>query len=257
MFATRVRCAHSRIGSARSIAIARVESALAPRSGDFEPTTPEGWIPPVNVAELRREYARASLDVADVEADPMAQFAHWLHAAVTAQVLEPTAMSLATVSAAGQPSCRMVLLKGHDARGLVFYTSYAGRKAAELEHSGRAALAFYWSELERQVRIEGTIERTSPEESDAYFASRPLGSRIGAVVSPQSRVVPDRAYLEQRFAEAALQLGETVARPEHWGGYRLLPHYLEFWQGRPNRLHDRIAYRRSDGSAWVVERLAP
>lgn len=211
----------------------------------------------MNVAELRREYARASLDAADVHADPIAQFELWLRAAVTAQVIEPTAMSLASVSAGGQPSCRMVLLKGHDARGLVFYTSYRGRKAGELEHNKLAACTFYWAELERQLRVEGAIERTSADESDAYFASRPLGSRIGAAVSPQSAVVPDRAYLEQRYAQAEQQLGETVPRPAHWGGYRLLPHYFEFWQGRPNRLHDRIAYRRADPSAWIIERLAP
>ncbi len=211
----------------------------------------------MNVAELRREYARASLDIGDVDADPMAQFEHWLQAAVSAQVLEPTAMSLATVSADGQPSCRMVLLKGHDARGLVFYTSYRGRKAAELKANDRAAITFYWSELERQVRLEGNVEHVSADESDAYFASRPLGSRIGAVVSPQSAVVPDRAYLEQRFADAEHNLGESVARPEHWGGYRLRPHYFEFWQGRPNRLHDRIAYRGGARASWTIERLAP
>jgi pyridoxamine 5'-phosphate oxidase len=215
----------------------------------------------MDIARLRKDYALASLDVADVAPDPVAQFDKWLHEALAAQLPEPTAMSLATVDAEGRPSSRIVLLKGCDARGFVFFTNYASRKGRELAGNPHAALLFHWIELERTVRIEGRVARVSAEESDTYFASRPLGSRIGAVASPQSERIPDRAWLEQRVAEAEARHGTTVPRPEHWGGYRLAPERLEFWQGRRSRLHDRLRYVRSaageGSSGWSIERLAP
>jgi pyridoxamine 5'-phosphate oxidase len=208
------------------------------------------------LADLRREYTRASLDASDVSHDPFAQFSLWMDQALKAGVAEGTAMSLSTVKADGRPASRIVLLKGFDHQGLVFYTNYDSAKGRELLEHPFAAALLYWTELERQVRIEGRIERVSAAESDAYYAIRPLGSRIGAWASPQSEVVPDRASLEQRFSEAEARHGEAPPRPAHWGGYRLVPDRFEFWQGRPNRLHDRIVYRTAGGQ-WQIERLAP
>ncbi|MBU3679116.1 MAG: pyridoxamine 5'-phosphate oxidase [Candidatus Kapabacteria bacterium] len=212
----------------------------------------------VDIAALRKEYIRGGLDESAVNADPIVQFSSWLNEAITAEVLEPTAMVLSTVSADGAPSSRVVLLKGIDDGSLRFYTNYDSRKGRELTLNPRAALLFFWPELERQVRIEGTVSRLSPETSTAYFHSRPFESQLGAASSPQSQVIPSREELDQRFAAlAAANAGRTrIDRPAHWGGFALMPHTIEFWQGRASRMHDRIRFRKSEG-AWVVERLAP
>lgn len=209
------------------------------------------------IAELRREYARARLDERDVSHDPMVEFARWFAEAQEAQVPEPNAMTLATATRDGAPSGRIVLLKAFDERGFVFFTDYRSRKGEELEVNPRAALVFYWGELERQVRITGWVSRTSAEESEAYFRTRPLGSRLGAWVSHQSRAIPSRHVLEEdlRAVERRFADGE-VPLPPHWGGYRVEPGEIEFWQGRESRLHDRILYSRRDGT-WKVERLSP
>jgi pyridoxamine 5'-phosphate oxidase len=209
----------------------------------------------MKIADLRREYTRASLDEADIDRDPIAQFGKWFDEALKSDLREPTAMALATVGEDDQPSSRMVLLKGFDARGLVFFTNYASRKGRDLGGNARAAALFFWAELERQIRIEGAIERIDAEESDEYYKSRPLGARIGAWASPQSEPM-SKAALMGKVAEMALRHGLNPARPPNWGGYRLAPQQLEFWQGRPSRLHDRIRYRR-DGPAWLIDRLAP
>jgi len=213
--------------------------------------------PPVSIADLRREYALARLDEKDVSPDPIAEFARWFAEAQAAEVEEPNAMVLATAASDGTPSARVVLLKGFDERGFVFFTDYRSRKGVELEANPRAALVLRWSELERQVRITGGTARTSKEESETYYRSRPLGSRLGAWVSHQSQTIPSRDVLEDglREVEGRFTAGD-VPLPPYWGGYRVKPGAIEFWQGRENRLHDRIRYvRESEG--WRIERLAP
>lgn len=209
-----------------------------------------------DLAQLRKDYALKTLEERDAASDPMQFFGLWMVEAIHAQVPEPTAMNLATVDERGRPAARIVLLKGVDKRGFVFFTNYGSRKGRELAARPVAALTFLWKELERQVRVEGTVEKVTEEESRAYFATRPLGSRIGAWASPQSEVIEDRAWLERRWEELTLKYGDDPPLPPHWGGYRVLPEYLEFWQGRRSRLHDRIAYAL-EGGAWKVSRLAP
>jgi pyridoxamine 5'-phosphate oxidase len=207
---------------------------------------------------MHSEDVRAGLVEADVDPDPVVQFGRWFDDAEAADLVEPSAMTLATATAEGVPSARMVLLRGVDQRGFVFYTNYESRKAAELAANPRAALVFWWGELQRQIRVEGPVERTSQQESAAYFRTRPLGSRLSAWASPQSRVIPGRAVLDQRVAElAAGHPDGDIPLPPFWGGYRLVPEVVELWQGRPNRLHDRLRYTRSADGRWQIERLAP
>lgn len=211
----------------------------------------------MSIADLRKEYIHASLSESDVAAEPMAQFKKWFDEAIKANVPEANAMSLATVAANGRPSSRIVLIKEFNDRGFSWFTNYESRKGHELHQNQYAALLFYWIELERQVRIEGHVERVSAEENDTYFQSRPLGSRIGAIASSQSEPVASRQALENNYAAAEAQHGDHPSRPEHWGGYRLVPDYIEFWQGRSSRLHDRIAFKLQANGNWERLRLQP
>ena len=212
----------------------------------------------MNLAELRREYTLAGLSEADVAADPIEQFQKWFQQALDAGIVEPNAMVLATTTKDGIPSTRVVLLKGFDKRGFTFFTNYESRKARELAENPRASTTFPWIALERQVVINGTVTKGSREEAAAYFKLRPRGSRLGAWVSTQSKVIPSRQFLEERLREVEAQYpGEDIPLPEYWGGYLLTPDEIEFWQGRPNRLHDRLRYSRQPNGAWRIERLSP
>jgi len=210
-----------------------------------------------NIQNLRQDYRSAQLSEADVNTDPIQQFKIWFGEAIAAQLYEPNVMTLATADRDGNPSARIVLLKDFDENGFVFYTNYESKKGRELAENPTAALVFFWPELERQVRIEGLVRKVDDETSAAYFHSRPVGSQIGATASPQSQVISDRSLLEEKVAElSAAYEGKEIPRPLHWGGYVVIPDFMEFWQGRSSRLHDRIAYDLVEGS-WIINRLAP
>ncbi|NBP88033.1 MAG: pyridoxamine 5'-phosphate oxidase [Planctomycetia bacterium] len=214
---------------------------------------------PSRMTDARKEYEQATLQEADVARDPLRQFTLWYEAAVAAKVPEPEAMTLSTATPEGRPSARIVLLRGYDDRGFCFFSNYNSHKGRELAANPYAALTFHWVEQERQVRIEGRVEKTSAAESDAYFFSRPSRSRIGAWSSPQSDVIPNRETLDELFKRFKEQYPDesAIPRPEHWGGYRLIPTRIEFWQGRPSRLHDRLQFSRDGEAGWKLQRLAP
>ncbi|HTU16609.1 MAG TPA: pyridoxamine 5'-phosphate oxidase [Gemmataceae bacterium] len=212
----------------------------------------------MKIADLRKEYMWGGLSEAEMDVDPLRQFEKWFQQALAANLPEPNAMTLATAAPDGQPSARVVLLKGFNASGFTFFTNYDSRKGREIAANARAALLFFWPELQRQVRIEGTVERVTEAESDSYFRGRPLGSRLGAWASAQSEVIPSRDVLEDRVREVAERFPDgEVPRPPHWGGFRLRPLTIEFWQGRPDRLHDRLRYRQVQPGEWRLERLSP
>lgn len=212
----------------------------------------------IDIAALRKEYSREELTESSVSTSPFEQFSRWFDEAMAAEMPEPTAMTLATASESGQPSARVVLLKGITERGFIFYSNYASHKGQDLDATPLAALLFFWPELERQIRIEGWVEQLTPEESYAYFSTRPHASQIGAWASEQSSVVPSKAFLEQRYAEMQQRFADgSVPLPPTWGGYRVIPATFEFWQGRPSRMHDRIHYRRNEEDVWEIERLSP
>jgi pyridoxamine 5'-phosphate oxidase len=209
-----------------------------------------------DLSSIRNEYRLGELDIEHVLPNPVHQFGIWMDQAILAEVPEPTAMTLATVGAEDKPSARMVLLKGFDEKGFVFFTNYDSRKGQEISKNHQAALVIYWKELERQVRIEGMVLKTSGQESDVYFRSRPAESQVNAIISPQSSVIPSREYLENLRKEYFKTFTGEHKRPSFWGGFQVIPEVVEFWQGRPNRLHDRLRYSRKGGE-WVIERLAP
>lgn len=212
-----------------------------------------------SIADLRQNYTLAGLDLTDVDPDPIAQFDVWFQQALDGDIIEPNAMTLATATPEGKPSARIVLLKGFSDRGFVFYTNYESLKGQQLIVNPYAALVFLWDKLERQVRIEGKVEQLSSEESDEYFYSRPRASQLGAWASEQSRVIANREELERNLAELEAQYAdsEVIPRPPHWGGFRVIPQQIEFWQGRPSRLHDRLVYCLQDDGSWQIERLSP
>ena len=216
-----------------------------------------GYIPVMSIADLRREYSRARLDESHVDPDPVAEFHRWFTQAGEAKVLEPNAMALATATKDGAPSVRMVLLKGYDERGFVFFTDYRSRKGTELEQNPQAALVFHWAELERQVRVTGSVSVVSREESEVYFQSRPRASRLSTWVSHQSQVISGRDVLDRGERQMKQRYPDEVPLPPHWGGFRVTPETVEFWQGRLNRLHDRLRYSRQKGGGWRLERLSP
>lgn len=211
----------------------------------------------MSIADIRTDYSQAALSESDAHANPIAQFSKWFDEALRAEVPEPNAMGVSTVGTDGRPSSRILLIKDFDQRGFTWFTNYESRKGRELQENPYAALLFHWVALERQVRIEGRVERVSAEESERYFQSRPIKSRLGAIASSQSRPIADRTALETQYADAEVKYGDKPPRPNHWGGYRLTPDYMEFWQGRRSRLHDRIAYQLDDGGIWVCQRLQP
>ncbi len=210
-----------------------------------------------SIHEIRIDYARGALDEASAGTDPFALFQQWMNDAIAANLSEPNAMILATAALDGKPSARVMLLRNADENGFVFFTNYDSRKGKEIAQNPFASLVFFWQPLFRQIRVEGRIARVSAPESDAYFDSRPRGNQLSAAASPQSQVIPDREFLEKRVQELDARYTKNVLRPAHWGGYRVVPDVIEFWQGRESRLHDRLRYTRTKDNAWNIERLAP